>query len=173
MKKSARRLLMASKSNEQRADAVATAVDDSRTPDAALHPVPQWSGVERFGTPKAFVNNLWVPAELVPTMDVLYKAAVGERVLAASTQVAPRASPETATRELPEQRKDRRLERFEAIGGRLAKTRSGSWKMVGRKGALADLAREEQTARNPRSDPREVSRELKAAAQRRLDADLK
>jgi hypothetical protein len=75
--------------------------------------------------------------------------------------VAPPAS-HPATAETPRIRQARRLKRFAELGG-LMKPAGSSWHCSGRKGALADLIREEKAARRPMADKTNVRRDLGAA----------
>ncbi|QCX50691.1 hypothetical protein [Ralstonia pseudosolanacearum] len=72
--------------------------------------------------------------------------------------------PGASASETPEQRQVRRLARFRALGGNLEKVGGNQWRLAGRRGALADLSREEKTAGHARHDARDVRRELDRAA---------
>jgi hypothetical protein len=62
----------------------------------------------------------------------------------------------------PVQRRARRAERFAQLDGQLEKHGDG-WRNAGRRGALADLAREEESAGRPMSDKSDVRADLIAA----------
>lgn len=71
-------------------------------------------------------------------------------------------------RESAEQRQDRRLSRFQQLGG-LMKRVPGAWNVDvsgDRRGKLAELVKEEKAARRPRSDRKDISADLAAAAER-------
>lgn len=71
-------------------------------------------------------------------------------------------------RESPEQRQNRRLDRFQALGGAMKRV-TGAWHVDtagDRRGKLAELVKEEKAARRPRSDRKDVSDDLGAAAER-------
>ena len=77
--------------------------------------------------------------------------------------VAPRAGPE----EERDDRQRRRFDRYRALGADRVQEADGTWKASGSRGALAALAREEAAAGRPYHDPRDVSRDLDAEADRR------
>ncbi|MFX1761904.1 hypothetical protein PWP93_04780 [Paraburkholderia sp. A1RI-2L] len=68
-----------------------------------------------------------------------------------------------STHETVEQRQMRRLVRFRELGGKLDKVGGGGWRLNGRRGALADLSREEKSAGRPRHDASDVRKELEKA----------
>jgi hypothetical protein len=71
-------------------------------------------------------------------------------------------------RENAEQRQDRRLARFLALGG-LMKRIPGAWNvdtLKGKRGALAELVAEEKAAGRARSDRKDISADLSAAVER-------
>lgn len=70
--------------------------------------------------------------------------------------------------ELPKVRQDRRLNRYEELGGKLVRHGNG-WisDQSGARGALAKLIKEEAGARRPMSDKTDVRKDLAAAAERR------
>lgn len=76
------------------------------------------------------------------------------------------------SRETVEQRQDRRLARFEELNGKLKRV-PGAWNVDnknGQRGALAQLVKEEKAARCARSDRKDVTADLGAAADRRHQA---
>lgn len=67
-----------------------------------------------------------------------------------------------------EQRQDRRLSRFQELGGRMKKV-PGAWNVDtvnGTRGALAALVKEEKSAKHPRSDRKDVTTDLQVAMER-------
>lgn len=78
------------------------------------------------------------------------------------------AAPSTARgSESRDERRRRRLDRLQALGGDRSLKPGGGWKASGTRGALAALAREEADAGRPYSDERDVRRDLDAEAERR------
>lgn len=75
-----------------------------------------------------------------------------------------------AAKETNEERHGRRFDRHEEIGGKVVRTESGEWKVVGKKGTLAALAKEERLAGRPYCDERNISKDIKAEAERRRTA---
>lgn len=67
-----------------------------------------------------------------------------------------------APSESPAERQARRCDRFRELGGKMVAAGKG-WHNHGRRGALADLVREEQAAQRPRSDRKDVRGDLIAA----------
>jgi len=84
---------------------------------------------------------------------------------------APERGQATASavhQERAEERQDRRLARFTELGGRLKRV-TGAWNVdntLGRRGALAALVAEEKATLRARSDRKDVSLDLQAAADR-------
>lgn len=92
-------------------------------------------------------------------------APVGEQATSPQqVPVEPAVVPSEAER--PEARQDRRLSRLRELGGNYICR--GSWMTDpnGRRGALADLIKEEQAAGRPMSDKSDVRQDLQAAAER-------
>jgi len=74
----------------------------------------------------------------------------------------------TSEKARAEQRQERRLSRFQELGGKMKKV-PGAWNVDtknGTRGALAALVKEEKTARHPRSDRKDVTSDLQAAMNR-------
>jgi hypothetical protein len=63
----------------------------------------------------------------------------------------------------PNDRRKRRLQRFKTLGG-VVQPVGDTWRLVGKRGALASLVREEQEASRPMSKRQDVTRELHAAS---------
>lgn len=104
-----------------------------------------------------------VAAGNVPLVQVIDEAmATSEKVLNAPE---PSSLPTHKETELQHARQDRRLRWFEENGGSVARTNE-KWVLGGR-GLLARLAEAERDAKRAMSDPRDVSADLKAAADRR------
>lgn len=77
------------------------------------------------------------------------------------------STPQQAAKESPQERQQRRLNRYFELGGKLARVNGDTWHTRGREGALADLVREEKAARRPMSDRKNVKDDLNAAMSRR------
>lgn len=69
--------------------------------------------------------------------------------------------------ETPQERRQRRIARFEKLGGQLRKAGDG-WHCRGKRGVLAKLIQEEATANRPMSDKSDVRRDLIAAKEAQL-----
>lgn len=68
-----------------------------------------------------------------------------------------------ASKETPTERRARRLARYRALGGDVEIKGAGVIRFSGRRGAQAELAREEQIAGRPMSKRQDVARDLRAA----------
>jgi hypothetical protein len=68
-----------------------------------------------------------------------------------------------ASIETPTERRFRRLARFRALGGDIEIKGAGVTQLSGRRGAQAELAREEQDSGHPMSKRQDVSKDLRAA----------
>ena len=99
---------------------------------------------------------------------------------AAELQPVPEEAPDrtgaveqdgNADREHSHARQDRRLERFEQLGGAMRKAGDSWHSNGGRPGALADLAREERERSRPMADRSDVRRDLIKAIERRLSSE--
>lgn len=77
----------------------------------------------------------------------------------------------TSTTEPPEARQDRRLFRLRELGANFVPHGEG-WRVSGRRGALADLIKEEKAAGRPMSDKTDIRKDLKAAAEREREGKL-
>ena len=90
----------------------------------------------------------------------------------AETAMPILASPSLAgtgtQRESLEARQLRRLERLRALEGVVERTPGAAWvqSKTGRRGALADLVKEEKSAKHPRNDKKDVTDDISAAAER-------
>ncbi len=69
--------------------------------------------------------------------------------------------------ELPQERQRRRLRQLRALGADFEQMRDG-WRLTGARGAMASLVRQEQSARRPRSDRKDVRSDLIAARKEEL-----
>lgn len=75
-------------------------------------------------------------------------------------------APRIKKKESQEEREQRRFECHEAMGGKVQNV-AGRWRVAGERGALAELAKKEKAAGHPYSHERDVSKDLKAEAERR------
>lgn len=107
------------------------------------------------------VHSLPAGSELVVS-----KAAIAAFHAKRTTALQPA---ETAPGETPEQRQKRRLTRFRALGADLERVGGDQWRIIGKRGVLAALSREEKNAGHARHDERDVRGELAKAA----DAEIR
>ena len=111
------------------------------------------------------------PAPLPGAAPAAPSASPAARPEAAATAAAPEAtdSASAPAAGLPEdapERNARRLREFEELGGEV-RVSGGVATLVGRRGALQELADRERAAGRPRSDRSDISKALKAEALRR------
>lgn len=141
---------------------------------AVLDAIPGFveSSFERddTGLPKLVPGNEWVltPGETGAPFVIeqcrVYNHAVDQLIdRYGGDSETPAGAAGAATREIPAERRRRRLSRFRELGGEMRQAGESWHSNGGRRGALADLVREETEAGRPMADNSDVRADLNTA----------